>query len=87
MDFLSTIVSEGVPITLSSDSHFPDDLGKYVAENKKMLQQLGVYTCSNLSSTRKKLSADPVNGSVFLLVEKARKGLRNKSKIYKRRIQ
>ncbi|MGM0877965.1 MAG: histidinol phosphate phosphatase domain-containing protein [Bacillota bacterium] len=42
VDFLTTIVGNGVPITLSSDSHYPDDLGKYVAENKKMLQQLGV---------------------------------------------
>ncbi|KAB7705308.1 histidinol phosphate phosphatase domain-containing protein [Bacillus aerolatus] len=41
VDFLTTIVGKGVPITLSSDSHFPDDLGKYVAENKKLLQQLG----------------------------------------------
>ena len=40
-DFLTTIVGKGVPITLSSDSHFPDDLGKYVAENKNMLQQIG----------------------------------------------
>lgn len=42
VDFLTTIVGNGVPITLSSDSHYPDDLGKYVAENKKLLQQLGV---------------------------------------------
>lgn len=41
-DFLSIIVSNGVPITLSSDSHYPDDLGKYVGENKKLLQELGV---------------------------------------------
>lgn len=41
VDFLTTIVGKGVPITLSSDSHFPDDLGKYVAENKKLLQQVG----------------------------------------------
>lgn len=41
-EFLTTIVENGVPITLSSDSHYPDDLGKYVAENKKMLQELGV---------------------------------------------
>jgi histidinol-phosphatase (PHP family) len=42
VDFLTTIVRYGVPITLSSDSHYPDDLGKYVAENKKLLEQLGV---------------------------------------------
>jgi histidinol-phosphatase (PHP family) len=41
-DFLSIIVSNGVPITLSSDSHYPDDLGKYVGENRKLLQELGV---------------------------------------------
>lgn len=40
-DFLTTIINKGVPITLSSDSHFPDDLGKYVAMNKNMLQQIG----------------------------------------------
>jgi histidinol-phosphatase (PHP family) len=42
VDFLTSILAKGVPITLSSDSHYPDDLGKYVAENRKLLQQLGV---------------------------------------------
>ncbi|MBS4201591.1 histidinol phosphate phosphatase domain-containing protein [Bacillus sp. FJAT-49732] len=41
VDFLKTVVKRGVPITLSSDSHFPDDLGKYISENKSLLQQLG----------------------------------------------
>lgn len=41
VDFLQTIVNKGVPLTLSSDAHFPDDLGSYVAENKQLLRQLG----------------------------------------------
>lgn len=41
-DFLTTIVGKGVPITLSSDSHFPDDLGKYVEQNQRMLKEIGV---------------------------------------------
>jgi histidinol-phosphatase (PHP family) len=31
-----------VVFTLSSDAHFPDDIGKYVAENAAMLKQQGV---------------------------------------------
>ncbi len=42
IDFLTTIVEKGVPITLSSDSHYPDDLGKYTPENKALLKKLGV---------------------------------------------
>ena len=42
IDFLTTIVEKGVPITLSSDSHYPDDLGKYTPENKQLLKKLGV---------------------------------------------
>ena len=41
IDFLQMIVNKDIPVTLSSDSHFPDDLGKYVKENKQLLKQLG----------------------------------------------
>lgn len=54
-DFLTTIVSKGVPITLSSDSHFPDDLGKYIAENKKMLQQLGATHLATFHQRERRL--------------------------------
>jgi histidinol-phosphatase (PHP family) len=40
--FLDKLLQRGVVFTLSSDSHFPDDLGKYVAENVEMLKKLGV---------------------------------------------
>jgi histidinol-phosphatase (PHP family) len=53
VDFLKKIVSEGVPITLSSDSHYPDDLGKYVAENKRLLQELGVSTIATFQERKR----------------------------------
>lgn len=41
-DYLKTLVAKGVPITLSSDSHYPNDLGKYVFENRDLLKSLNV---------------------------------------------
>ncbi|USG64229.1 histidinol phosphate phosphatase domain-containing protein [Brevibacillus ruminantium] len=40
--FLDVLLACGVPITLSSDSHFPDDIGSYVAENLQTLRSKGV---------------------------------------------
>lgn len=40
--FLKTLVEREVEFTLSSDSHYPDDLGSYTAENSEKLKELGV---------------------------------------------
>lgn len=40
--FIDVLLRHDVPFTLSSDSHFPDDVGKYVADNALMLQQRGL---------------------------------------------
>ncbi|WP_433744051.1 histidinol phosphate phosphatase domain-containing protein [Falsibacillus pallidus] len=39
--FLKELVNAGVAFTTSSDSHFPDDLGKYVHQNTELLKSLG----------------------------------------------
>lgn len=39
--FLKTLVERGAEFTLSSDSHYPDDLGKFTVENKELLKRLG----------------------------------------------
>ncbi|RDI36922.1 histidinol phosphate phosphatase domain-containing protein [Falsibacillus pallidus] len=39
--FLKELIDAGVAFTTSSDSHFPDDLGKYVDQNTKLLESLG----------------------------------------------
>ncbi|GLC87289.1 histidinol phosphate phosphatase domain-containing protein [Lysinibacillus piscis] len=39
--FLQTLLAHGVAFTVSSDSHFPDDLGNYTFENSQMLKSLG----------------------------------------------
>lgn len=54
-DFLTIIVGKGVPITLSSDSHFPDDLGKYVEDNRKMVQQIGATHVATFHQRERKL--------------------------------
>ncbi|MEI4800680.1 histidinol phosphate phosphatase domain-containing protein [Bacillus sp. FJAT-51639] len=40
--FLQRLVQYGVPITISSDAHFPNDLGSYVQENIETLRNHGV---------------------------------------------
>jgi len=40
--FLQVLVQNGVDFTVSSDAHFPDDLGKYTFANSDMLKNLGV---------------------------------------------
>ena len=36
--YLQVLAKHEVPITLSSDAHYPNDLGKYVEENVKTLR-------------------------------------------------
>ncbi|RLQ96492.1 histidinol phosphate phosphatase domain-containing protein [Falsibacillus albus] len=51
--FLKVLVDEGVKFTTSSDSHYPDDLGKYVEENSKMLKALGIDEVATFQKRRK----------------------------------
>lgn len=39
--YLQTLLRYGVPITVSSDAHFPNDLGNYVEENIRTLRNHG----------------------------------------------
>lgn len=41
-DFVKILVEHGVEFTVSSDSHYPDDLGKFTEMNADMLKDLGV---------------------------------------------
>lgn len=41
-DFLRILIARGVEFTVSSDSHYPDDLGKFTSENAEMLKELGI---------------------------------------------
>ncbi|WP_137791819.1 histidinol phosphate phosphatase domain-containing protein [Bacillus sp. E(2018)] len=49
--FLSVLVNKGVLFTLSSDAHFPDDLGKHVSDNVNTLKNLG---CKELVTFHKR---------------------------------
>ncbi len=40
--FLDVLIKAGVPLTTSSDSHFPDDIGAYIDQNTKTLLEKGV---------------------------------------------
>lgn len=41
-EYLKALVTKGVELTVSSDSHFPDDLGKNTSVNAESLKSLGV---------------------------------------------
>ena len=41
-EFLKVLVEKGVEFTVSSDAHFPDDLGNYTSQNAELLKSLGV---------------------------------------------
>ncbi|GGA41382.1 histidinol phosphate phosphatase domain-containing protein [Psychrobacillus lasiicapitis] len=41
-DFVKVLVDHGVEFTVSSDSHYPDDLGKFTEMNAAMLKNLGI---------------------------------------------
>lgn len=40
--FLRVLTAHQIPMTLSSDAHYPDDLGSFVTDNANQLKQLGV---------------------------------------------
>ena len=39
---LQTLLEHGVAFTVSSDAHFPDDLGKFTSANTELLKSHGV---------------------------------------------
>ncbi|WP_277585111.1 histidinol phosphate phosphatase domain-containing protein [Psychrobacillus antarcticus] len=52
--FVKVLVDRGVEFTVSSDSHFPDDLGKYTVVNADMLKSLGVEKLVGFERREKK---------------------------------
>ena len=52
--FLQILVEHGVDFTISSDAHFPDDLGKYAFANTNTLKSLGVQTIVGFNQRKKK---------------------------------
>ncbi|UED74997.1 histidinol phosphate phosphatase domain-containing protein [Brevibacillus sp. DP1.3A] len=51
--FLDVLVAHGVPLTLSSDAHFPDDIGRYVAANLEILHSMGVTEIATFSGRQR----------------------------------
>lgn len=41
-EFIRILTAKGVEFTMSSDAHFPDDLGRYISRNTELLKELGV---------------------------------------------
>ena len=52
--FLQVLVKRGVEFTVSSDAHFPDDLGKYTFANTDLLKSLGVQQLVGFDQRTKK---------------------------------
>lgn len=52
--FLQILVEHGVDFTVSSDAHFPDDLGKFIFVNTDSLKSLGVQTILGFDQRKKK---------------------------------
>lgn len=55
--FLQVLVQHGVEFTVSSDAHFPDDLGKYTFDNADLLKSLGVQHLVGFNQRTKKYIA------------------------------
>ncbi|MGN4126096.1 histidinol phosphate phosphatase domain-containing protein [Lysinibacillus sphaericus] len=52
--FLQVLVEQGVEFTVSSDAHFPDDVGKYTFANTDVLKSLGVHSILGFNERKKK---------------------------------
>jgi histidinol-phosphatase (PHP family) len=55
--FTSILVEHGVPFTLSSDAHFPENIGAYVHESMSGLKSLGVRKIATFEK-KKRIMAD-----------------------------
>ncbi|MEQ6355061.1 histidinol phosphate phosphatase domain-containing protein [Lysinibacillus sp. M3] len=53
--FLQILMEQGVAFTVSSDAHFPDDLGKFTFANADLLKSLGVQSIVGFEQRVKKL--------------------------------
>lgn len=51
---LKVLIEHGVQFTVSSDSHFPDDVGKYVQQNTLALKDLGVLQIVGFEARKRK---------------------------------
>jgi histidinol-phosphatase (PHP family) len=51
--FLSVLAKHNVPITISSDSHFPDDIGSYVTQNVETLLRHGFTEIATFEKRRR----------------------------------
>ncbi|WP_042470609.1 histidinol phosphate phosphatase domain-containing protein [Bacillus ndiopicus] len=52
--FLQTLLAHGVEFTVSSDSHFPDDLGKFTFDNAQQLKSAGVSSLVTFDKREKR---------------------------------
>ncbi len=53
--FLQTLLEHGVAFTVSSDAHFPDDLGKFTSANTELLKSHGVQAVVSFEQRVKKM--------------------------------
>ena len=56
-EFLQILVHHQVPITLSSDSHYPDDLGTCINDNLAVLQSLGVKQVATFEKRKRVMAS------------------------------
>lgn len=52
--FLQVLLAHGVEFTVSSDSHFPDDLGKFTFDNAQQLKSAGVSSLVTFDKREKR---------------------------------
>ncbi|MED4784365.1 hypothetical protein [Brevibacillus choshinensis] len=53
--FLQILREHGVPITTSSDSHFPDHLGSYLVEARQLLRKAGYLEIATFERRERRL--------------------------------
>ncbi|MGG3643651.1 histidinol phosphate phosphatase domain-containing protein [Bacillus gobiensis] len=53
--FLQILAQYEIPMTISSDSHFPDDLGNYAEQNSQTLKQHGIKSIATFNQGMRKL--------------------------------
>ena len=53
--FLQILIDHDVAFTVSSDAHFPDDLGKYTFANANLLKSFGVQSIVGFEQRMRKL--------------------------------
>ena len=56
--YLQVLAKCGVPITISSDAHYPNDLGKYVKENVQTLRTHGIF---HIATFTKRVKSNEIN--------------------------